>query len=244
MLVSLIGLILWNATHNRGVADMALISWLWSLGFSDWMAVAGIIIGIVSLIYAVRVARRESEVKQLNEELKGLNEELKRQLKSISIDDIKIFSEDARKFFKDWRPEAIYCPDVRGAIVGYFLSRELGLSVPILSGYIFPRDNPIRDCNLDNHHTVLKTPKYEILLDKYVYKLVGKKILILDEIAVTGEAIYAIKEDLLLNGINNALVRSCVVVTCRAAITHGRKPDYIWREVQHEDIMFPWGRWS
>jgi hypoxanthine phosphoribosyltransferase len=206
-------------------------------GLSDWIGLIGLCIGVAGLFYGWITNRQKKEIS-------SLNERLSLQLKTITMDDVQIFSQDVVRFLKGWKPDVIYCPDLRAGFVGFFLAREIGIQVPILTGYIFSKDKPVVDCNVDNYYEVMETPRYHIMIERYIFKYIGKKILIVDEIAVTGEAIHAIKQLLNKNGAPEGSILSCVVVASVAADKSGRKPNFVWRLVENPEVIFPWGRWD
>jgi len=229
----------------------ALLNWVYALSLGDWLGVLGVLFGIVGLAYAWVTNQQKKELTQLNarletqqNELKGLNNRLWMQLKTITLDDIQIFAEDVTNHFKGWRPDVIYCPDLRGGFVAFFVAKQMNLQVPILTGYIFQKDQPIPNVNIDNYYQDLSTPRYHIMLEKYIFKYAAKTVLIIDEIAVTGEAIHAIKQVLIDNNFAENAIKSCVVIASLAAEKSGRKPDFAWRTVEGSDVVFPWGRWD
>lgn len=210
-----------------------MLSWLTA---DEWIAVAGTIIAISALLFSIVSNKQKREVEELNRKLES-------RLKTITIDDIRNFAEDAVSFLGSWRPDVIYCPDLRGGFMGYFVMKEMRVEIPILTGYIYPRDRPTPNCNIDNYYEELSTPKYHVLIEKYIHKFTGKNVLIVDEIAITGEAVHFITQ-LIKTHSPSSTIKSCVAVVCTAAIQSGRKPCFAWRTVEHYDITFPWGRWA
>ena len=203
------------------------------LSLGDWLGLVGVGVGIVGFIYAIRT--------------NNLNDELQRQLKTVTMNDIQNFAEDIVDRLGRWRPDVIYCPDLRAGFVGYFVTEEMGLNIPILTGYVFSKKKPIPNCNIDQNYEEQETPGYWVLIEKYVYKFQGKKVLIIDEIAVSGEAIFFIKKNLIEKNFSPGNIKSAVIVASVVVDRdHPRRPDYCWRIVEHDphDISFPWGRWK
>jgi hypoxanthine phosphoribosyltransferase len=203
------------------------------------LAVVGALLTAASIIHAIYT--------------NNLNQELKLQLRTITFEDIENFSEDVVEYLGAWQPDVIYCPDLRGGFVGYFVSKQLRLHVPILTGYVFSKRKPIPDCNIDNNYAELDTPGYKVLMEKYLYKFQGKKVLIVDEIVVTGEAIRFIKKSLMAKNFPEDSIKSCVVVSSIVAADpriasdpSANRPDFCWRIIGGDlhDITFPWGRWN
>ena len=83
------------------------------LSLGDWLGLVGVGVGIVGFIYAIRT--------------NNLNDELQRQLKTVTMNDIQNFAEDIVDRLGRWRPDVIYCPDLRAGFVGYFVTETMGL---------------------------------------------------------------------------------------------------------------------
>jgi hypoxanthine phosphoribosyltransferase len=203
----------------------------------DWVGIIGGLIALAALIYSVFTNFQSKEIRELNKTLE-------RRAKSIDLEDIRNFCDDIADKMEGWTPDVIYCPDLRGAFVAYLFARQKHYYVPILIGYIFSKAKPVIDVQPNSRFKPLHTPAYHILVDIGVYEYRGQKVLVIDELAITGEAIHEIKRDLVDNGFQPEAIKSCVIVACSAAETSGRRPDYVWRMVERSDITFPWGRWK
>jgi hypoxanthine phosphoribosyltransferase len=210
--------------------------------YTDALGGIGVVIGIFGVSYSIYTNRQSKEIDQLNKKL-----EL--QLKTIGFDDIKNFSEYVIAKIGNWHPDVIYAPDLRGAFVAFILSQEMRRSIPVLHGVIVtksavPVDTLKSDYNPDNRYLEFSTKKYHVLMDSQLTKYKDKKVLIVDEIVITGEVMERIRQELLARGFTDENVKTCSVVACSVAAKNDQAPDLNWRQVENADIVFPWGRWD
>jgi hypoxanthine phosphoribosyltransferase len=210
--------------------------------YSDAFGVIGFVAGVFGVGFAIFTNRQSQQINQLNKKL-----EL--QLKTIGFEDIKNFSHFIIARLGNWQPDVIYAPDLRGAFVAYMLSQEMRRSIPVLHGVIVaksavPLASLKSDYNPDHRYIEFSTKRYHVLMDNQLAKYSHKKVLIVDEIVITGEVMERLRQELLAKGFAAENLKTCSIVACSVAAKNDQAPDLYWRQVENADIVFPWGTWD
>lgn len=142
---------------------------------------------------------------------------------------------------KKMNPDVIICPGQKGGIFAQLLAEELGIEVPIYTGFTIDRDTTL-DQDLINDYVALHTSKWNVFLPKSIESLQGKNVLIVDDYVMSGDFLQQIKEHLVSNGLANTEILSCSIATTTVAISTRKAPDFYWKIADADACYFPWGK--
>src|SRR5258708_719375 len=103
---------------------------------------------------------------------------LQKRLKTLDWADITMGTSDlARRVRREFQPEVIFAPSLRGAMIAYFVSEHLLPSVPIIVGIVEWNDDPLFDGALEDFDTIV-TNKWHVHVPRSVYSESHRRLLI------------------------------------------------------------------
>lgn len=168
---------------------------------------------------------------------------IRRKIKTLEWDDIIIAVRDISRSIKaDAEPDVIYSPDQRGGIISYLMKYSLDAEIPIITGVTLWKDDFPEPPDWP-HYVVTETSKWWILVPNILTKFKNNKIMIVDDFAMSGDALIKIKTILSAQFLfphNN--IKTCAIIVTDIAKKAHKDPSYYWKVVESTDFFFPWGR--
>jgi hypoxanthine phosphoribosyltransferase len=168
--------------------------------------------------------------------------QLRAQIKSLDWTDLKIGAGDLANKIKDkFSPDVIFTPAIRGGIIAFFISDVLPEPVPIFVGLTQWRENPQFQGPLDDYD-LINTSKWNIHIPHALYRCNQLKLLIVDDLALGGDAMLEMKGHFISKGFNADAVKTMTLVATEVAIQNRKAPDFFWRSTDSPQFFFPWGK--
>ena len=184
-------------------------------------------------------------------------QKMKKKRRSITWTDISIAANNlAKEIKKTHKPDVIYIPNIKSGILVQFIKDYFDGYIPIIVGQAIQK-NSVRDSRLiedeknrikqlekqikdiDNYWKV-DTSKWSAYVPKSLLKYKNEKILILDNLVLTGDFLKSITRVLKSNHIENVEV-ACIGTT-KSAIEDNVAPQFYWKSLPEGDIYMPWGK--
>lgn len=168
--------------------------------------------------------------------------QLKQQLSRIDWDDIRNAASDlALMISRDFKPDFVFAPDARGGIIAYFLTEELRSPTPLHIGV--SEWVPGRRALPPLHgHVAAATNNTLVHIPESILTISKAKVLVVDDCALSGDSIVAIKDVFVSHGFDPSHIRSATVVTTRVALHNNKGPTYYWKIVDGPWFYMPWGK--
>lgn len=91
-------------------------------------------------------------------------------------------------------------------------------------------------------YKVLTTKKWQLLIPELLFSDTKKKLLIVDDFAMTGDFLFILKDELIKYGYKPYNIKSITIATTRLAIENNTAPDLYWRKNADSNFFFPWGK--
>ena len=195
---------------------------------SELVSIVGTILGAVGVILTVASNRKN------------------RKLKTVTWSDIQ----SATKYF--WRklkhekfvPLFIVTPGQKGGIVAQLISDFYEDKIPVFTGFLERREKKQIQIEDDNYMTV-STTKWTVHLPIFLKNCESKekvKLLIVDDLVMSGDFLYALKRELLNLGYCEKNIRACAIAVTKVALDAKKAPNYHWKIVDDKEFYFPWGK--
>lgn len=173
-----------------------------------------------------------------------------RKAKTIDWNQVMIATKSIVKKLKsnNFIPDVIVTPGQKGGIFAQLIMDSLNVEIPIVTGFFIPNKPSILRSYSDqleyyyNHNFFkLETSKWFICLPDTVLGFENKKILIVDDLVMSGDALRSILNKIKDTSSTNS-IKSCSLVTTKVAIQTKKNPDYYWNIIDADDCYFPWGK--
>lgn len=165
-----------------------------------------------------------------------------REKRRFSWEDMQTGSRElARTIRRDFMPEIIYTLSPRGAIIVYLSISEMGDHIPVYVGIQEDiRNNPFSSPPQD--HEVVSTSKWNNYIPTSLFKESDKKLLILDDFAMSGDSLTNLVKFFVKKGFSNDNVKTATLVCTNTAIDGRKAPNYYWFPIPDAQFYFPWGK--
>lgn len=170
-----------------------------------------------------------------------------RALKSITWDDMQKASEKiAKKLIKKYQPAVIYIPNIKSGIMLQFIRNYFKEYIPIIVGQTISKEYFKEDaCNkiedLDNYWYV-DTQKWYAYIPNILLKYKDQKVLIIDNVSLTGNFLNTIIKELDQHGISSENIITACIATTEAAIADRMAPQYYYKILMDSKTVYmPWG---
>lgn len=163
-------------------------------------------------------------------------------IKSIAWEDIVLAASDlASEITRNFDPDIIYAPDCRGGIIGMQIRQGMRHEILLITGVTLWKENISSAPELPGYSTK-ETTKWFVITPDVLSSFSGKKILVVDDFAMSGDALVSIKNNLVEDlGFKKENVKTCAVIVSETAKRSNKYPDFSWKTVEHHDFFFPWG---
>lgn len=174
--------------------------------------------------------------------------------RSITWEDICTASNNLAVEIKaKYSPDVIYIPNIKSGIMVQFIKDYFEGYIPVIVGQAIQKvacseqeekrikEEEKRIKDIDNYWKV-DTSKWSAYIPKSLLKYKNEKILILDNLVLTGDFLQKISSALIDNGIDKENIISACIATTEAAIEDNTAPAFYWRPLQFSNVYMPWGK--
>lgn len=202
--------------------------------------VISIIIGVLGLlagIWGIIISKSAKKSAQ----------EAEKARRSITWEDICTASNNLAVEIKTkYNPDVIYIPNIKSGIMVQFIKDYFEGYIPVIVGQAIQKvacseqeEKRIKD--IDSYWKV-NTNKWSAYVPKSLLKYKNGKILVLDNLVLTGDFLQKISSTLIDNGIDKENIISACIATTEAAIEDNTAPAFYWRPLQFSNVYMPWGK--
>lgn len=165
-----------------------------------------------------------------------------REAKTIDWSQMQTASKHISKLLKrNFIPDFIITPGQKGGIFAQLIMDNLEIMFPIYTGYIFDKNTKINSTQ-NNDCIIIETSKWNVYLPNYIKHTVDMKVLIVDDLVMSGDFLISLKKSLISFGYKNENIKSCSIATTSVAKNTNKSPDFFWKIVDADDCYFPWGK--
>jgi len=199
----------------------------------------GIIGTILTIVFGLRTSKLDKEKIALEKERVTLKwQDLETAAKDLSI-----------MIKNKFKPDLIFIPDTKDGTIVHMLKSHLSteLSVmPTLVGILMWKDEEGDAPDIPDYfkpfYFVCNTKKWRAFIPKEITVFKTRKVLVVDDMAITGLFGSELKKWFYANGFSENNVRFATIVSTSSANKDIHAPDFYWREINSFDFYFPWGK--
>lgn len=168
---------------------------------------------------------------------------LERESKTISWSDVQLAADDLAEEIRKsgFRPNLILASGARGGIIAEFMAQHIDHSVPVLVGITQWKDTGYGSCDLSKYD-YFETSKWRVSIPLAIYDNADKNILVVDDLAMSGDAMEQIRKRLVEKGFAKDRIKTATAVAADVAVKAHKAPDYYWLETHSSSFYFPWGK--
>lgn len=186
------------------------------------------IVGVVGVLLTVYYENKTRKLERLN--------------KSLSWSELQAGTHDLTKQFRgSFQPEVILSPNLRGGILSHLIMDSYDYHIPVFIGQIFWRKLEGEIPSIPDHFQI-QTGKWMLYIPKSLMEFSDKKLLIVDDFAMSGDTLASVKQVLVENGFDENKIKTVSLVTTKVAIQNSKASDYFWKAAEDDDFYFPWGK--
>lgn len=169
--------------------------------------------------------------------------ELERSRISLDFEDLTIASSDTADYLKgeNFQPDIIYTPGSKSAILAELISQKFTHEPIVIVGSLEWKDTGLNQIEVANSK-VFESNKWKIIIPEILFSNTDRKILVVDDIAMSGYGLFEIVKILKDNGFNEDNVKTSTLVCTSVAIASKKSPNYYWRKTDGTIFYFPWGK--
>ncbi len=170
---------------------------------------------------------------------------LEKQKKSLNFQEMLLSANElkSRLTADDFVPEIIFTPGLRGATFANLLEDEFTTNTrPVIVGITFFEKDGLNFFGQPEGYEVIETERWQLFIPKLLFTQKDKKMLIVDDFALTGDFLQILKKQLAERGFIKDRIRTATIATTTVAIISKNGPDYYWYTAHDDAFFFPWGR--
>jgi hypoxanthine phosphoribosyltransferase len=127
-----------------------------------------------------------------------------------------------------------------GSIVSNLLITQSHRYVPLYIGVSVRNDQAVPYC-LPQEWQTIRTTKWTSYVPAEVFRHTDRRVLICDDVAISGDTLMALVELLLAHGFKRANIRTAVLFATDVAIAARKGPDLYWMKISDGEFYLPWG---
>lgn len=192
------------------------------------LAVGGILVGVAGVVLTIYFAKKAERLNRLR--------------KRLEWTDLQTAANDlGQRIKKECPPAAIVTPGLTGATFVNLLVGDFPLQPPVFVGTRTWKENahgPIPN----NGSFLIETKKWLVTVPKAVTEYKDGIVLIVDDFAMSGDFLDALRNLLTSEGVPFDNIRSATIAVTKVAIRNHKAPDYYWWLADDDDFYFPWGK--
>lgn len=191
------------------------------------VGIAGFIVGVAGLIYAVWE---------------------RRQSRSIRWADLASATKDMALHIKSkYSPQLFYAPTQKSGVLLELMQPYFSQYTPIIFGMGVPKaiykEKPCGTIINQDAYYCFETSKWFSFVPKSIRAYSGCQLIVVDDFAMSGEYLAALKECLITQaGFSADDIKTVCLANTSVSEHDSRAPDYVWKTVDSAYIYLPWGR--
>ncbi|MDB0034772.1 phosphoribosyltransferase family protein [bacterium] len=199
------------------------------MSFSNSVTIISIIVTLISIIVAVYYGFQAKK--------------LKKSKVSLDFEDISSACTDIADFLKGkkFQPDIVYTPGAKTGILAECISQKFTQTPLVAVGILVWNGTELSSYEIGDLDPI-SNHKWKIFIPSIVKINNIKKILIVDDISMSGDGLKAIVRCLISCGFNKENIKTATVVSSYVAKSSGKSPDYCWLETESGHFYFPWGK--
>lgn len=205
---------------------------------SDAISISGLIVGIIGAFFGLvgMVITIWSQI---------LLKKEKERNKSFIWDDINPAAKKMiKKAKRGFKADVIYVPSFKSGIIVQLIKDYFDDYIPVIVGQAIPIKQYDDNCseriiNIDDYYWV-ETNIWKVLVPKSLIRYKDKNILIIDDLAITGDFLQAITQKLIIEGIDANNIKSACIATTIAAVRDNTEPNFYSKVMEASEVSMPW----
>lgn len=176
---------------------------------------------------------------------------LEREKRRLQWDDIHICAYGLKRYLENeqFLPEVVYTPSLRGGALAHLVTVLYSEPIPIVVGNSFQKNDIENYSKCKPGKTITKGsvilkdhPRWQVEIPMVLGKYKSKKLLIIDDMAMSGDFLQKLKQAVVKHGFSEADIKTATVACTEVAKSNGKAPDYHWHECKDSNFFFPWGK--
>lgn len=170
------------------------------------------------------------------------NRRLQRRLRRFTWYDIESGVKHlVAKIEPDFQPDMILCSSAGsvGIVANLYLT-YVQRFIPLYLGVSKKREATFASAPLFTGR--YETGRWETFLPADLHNTHAQKILVLEDVVISGETLREIRRLLHDEGFHEAQVRTAAIFLTDFAVSQGMAPDYHWLQIPDTHFELPWGR--
>lgn len=168
--------------------------------------------------------------------------QLERARKKLEWSELQSGTSDlGKKVRNEYNPDIILTPGLRGGIIAKLILNVFDTNIPTFVGISFWKNNQGGITQIKDYFRI-ETKKWDVYIPNGVLEFTDKRVLIIDDFAMSGDFIDRLKDLLVSKGFTQANIKTLSVATTKVAISNHKAPDYYWLKTEDDDFYFPWGK--
>ena len=197
------------------------------------LTISSFIFGILSFVYAIYCRHMT----------------IKAERKQCTIDwkDVNIAAKDlAKQIEHTYSPDIIYVPSIKSGIIVHFIKEYFSEYIPVITGQIISKKQfgkgYIKKIEDLDKYLFFETNKWYAYIPVGLLDYKEKKLLIIDDFAMSGDFLHILSKTLFDNGFAPENIKTSCLATTEVAIRSEKSPNYYWKKFSITDIYMPWGK--
>lgn len=169
--------------------------------------------------------------------------ELEKSKVSLDFEDLSSACSDIADFLKgkSFEPDIVYTPGAKSAILAELISQKFTHEPLVIVGCVEWKESGLSQFNI-GHAEEISNNKWRLLVPELLIANSDKKILLVDDITMSGDGLTAIISILKKHGFKNENLQTATLVCTSVAIASKKAPDYFWKQTEGTTFYFPWGK--
>lgn len=188
---------------------------------------------IISLIYAIYCHNilKKAELKE----------------RTIDWQDVNVAAKYlAQEIGEQHKPDLIFIPNIKSGILVHFIKDYFMEYIPIIVGQSISKkqfsENSINKIANKEQYLFFETKKWYCYIPKSIIAYKDKKIIIIDDFAMSGDFLQALKITLIKAGFQEEQIITMCIATTKVAIKSENAPTFYWKGFATTDVYMPWGK--
>lgn len=192
-----------------------------------------VILAIISFAYAIYC--------------RHVTKKTEKETRTINWQDINTATKHlAQQIGEKNKPDIIYIPNIKSGIIAYFIKDFFMEYIPIIVGQAIPQKQFSEDSKNkilnQKQYLSFQTNKWHCYIPKTILDYKDKKMLIIDDFAMSGDFLKLLKDTLIKAGFNEENIITVCIATTEVAIRSEAAPTFFWKKFSTTDIYMPWGK--
>ncbi len=167
---------------------------------------------------------------------------LQRKIKRYEWKDIEIGIEElSKKIFNNFNPDVLLSLSGPGSIIANLMLTKTAKYIPLYVG--ISRKINTKDFSFEPQISkTITTSRWKTYIPDEIFKLINKKIAIIEDTVITGDTLNELVKVLTKNGIKRKNILTVALFATELALSSNKGPNVYWIKLQDSDFYLPWGK--